>query len=236
MSRKRGRRRYGDVGGVGRSDLVPFIPGEKPMERHDRRLVTNCQYVDDVEAECKRIGVDLKIHNGSHHWRFKKGAQEADWWPSSAKMVFNQKWSSGLHVYDVQQALREIKRRWGETPLRPADIQYPWVVLFEKGVRMAVPADAATDAAGAKEFAIDRLLECLPPGTSRDTVIRPIAAVVVPPWDWRRVMNDDPTTIEEFNADQRREAGDHGAPGVRQEAPSRDPDDCRAGDGPEAHR
>jgi hypothetical protein len=53
----------------------------------------------------------LRINNGGHHWIFERDKFFAEWWPSSAKLVFQRQYQRGVHVYDWTQAAREIERR-----------------------------------------------------------------------------------------------------------------------------
>lgn len=109
MARK--RERYPDVGSVGRSRIVPFHKGEKPMERHGRRLRTNLSYRKEVEGWARRNGYALQIKNEGHHWLFERDGFVAEWWPSSAKLVLNRDYPHGLHVHDWRQAASVLAQR-----------------------------------------------------------------------------------------------------------------------------
>jgi len=95
---------------AGRSSLVPYKEGEHPSDRHSRRLDANLGHEAEVVAWCAPRDITLEVKNNGHHWIFKKGRWLAEWWPSSAKLVFNRKYQRGVHVHDWQQAVREIER------------------------------------------------------------------------------------------------------------------------------
>jgi len=101
-----------DTRSVGRSRAVPYIYGESPRARHDRRLEAALGAQSRVRQWCGNAGVTLTIGNENHHWRFVGGNGCADWWPSSAKLVLDQQWDSGIHVHDIDQLLRELKARF----------------------------------------------------------------------------------------------------------------------------
>lgn len=109
-----------DTGSAGRSKLVPFVPGEDPGARHDRRLNANLSRQEDVREWCKVAGVRLTIKNHGHHWRFVRGKQEAEWWPSSAKLVIQRNYDRGIHVHDHLQALARLRKHFPGSPKPPA--------------------------------------------------------------------------------------------------------------------
>jgi hypothetical protein len=101
------RKRYDDVRTVGRSEIVPFVPGEDPKHRHYRRLRANLGSEENVRAWCTKRGISLSVHNDGHHWVFSiPGGGVVEWWPSSAKCVANRDYKSGVHVHDWQQLRR----------------------------------------------------------------------------------------------------------------------------------
>jgi hypothetical protein len=102
---------FRDRSSAGRSSIVPFVPGEDSGDRHDRRLSANLCDENDARAAAKAIGLVLKIANDGHHWMFTSPGFVADWWPSSAKLVFNKEFRRGVHCHDWQQALQEIEKR-----------------------------------------------------------------------------------------------------------------------------
>jgi hypothetical protein len=60
------------------------------------------------------------IKNEGHHWIFQRDKLRAEWWPSSAKLVFDKNWNRGVHTHDYKQVLQLIERRWGAKPTAPA--------------------------------------------------------------------------------------------------------------------
>ena len=105
------------------SKICPYIEGEAPMARHDRRLETNLSYEAEMRDWCAENGVTLAIKNGGHHWRFtrvvRRGSNKrktkmagADWWPSSAKLVLLQQWDRDWHVHDFRAVQHVLERHW----------------------------------------------------------------------------------------------------------------------------
>lgn len=82
------RTRYSDTRSAGRSDLAPFRAGESYSHRHADRLATALSSREVLEQWCKARGFTLKISNEGHHWKLV-GPFLAEWWPSSAKLVFD---------------------------------------------------------------------------------------------------------------------------------------------------
>jgi len=105
--------KYRDVNGMGKSAIVPRIKGEPPQHRHRRRLLVNAQegWVP-VLAWCRAQGVTVTRHNEWHHWKFVYGKRVAEWWPSSAKLVFDKLWQRGVHTHDYQKVIQALAKRW----------------------------------------------------------------------------------------------------------------------------
>ena len=82
------------------------------MERHNRRLHGNLRYEAEVREWCRTRGFNLRITNNGHHWQLTKQNFLAEWWPSSAKLVFNKQWNKGCHCHDYRQALELIERAY----------------------------------------------------------------------------------------------------------------------------
>lgn len=112
----------------GQSRIVPFIPGEHPMARHNRRMATNLAYQETVAQRCRAHAIEFQVKNQGHHWIFNLDGRLAEWWPSSAKFVFQKRWHEGHHVHDFEQAWKLLVREWGVTPSQeqhPAPQQPP---------------------------------------------------------------------------------------------------------------
>lgn len=99
---------------AGGRSLVRFIPGEDSGARHYRRLATNLEHQDSAEAMAESRGLVLKILNDGHHWKITAPGFLAEWWPSSAKLIFNQRWHHGVHAHDFHQVFREIDNERGK--------------------------------------------------------------------------------------------------------------------------
>lgn len=108
----RSRNRRPDRRSAGRSKLIPFVPGEEDRIRHYRRLTVNLDNREVVEAWCAEWSVALAVKNEGHHWIFTHGESIAEWWPSSAKLVFNKRWNHGIHVHGFRQAAEIILGRF----------------------------------------------------------------------------------------------------------------------------
>jgi len=48
-----------------------------------------CCYEAQVREWCRKHDFTLHITNQGHHWQLTKEKFAAEWWPSSAKLVFN---------------------------------------------------------------------------------------------------------------------------------------------------
>ena len=110
-------RRHVDAKSAGPSKIVPYRQGESATARHSRRLRTALGYRVALESWCDDHGLDVEVKNDGHHWIFTleldPKPELAEWWPSSAKLVVNKRWSEGIHVHDYQQVQAELVKRWG---------------------------------------------------------------------------------------------------------------------------
>jgi len=101
--------RYDDVTRAGRSRLVPYREGERAQDRHHRRAQRARRAHSNMADWCAALGVRLTVHNRGHHWRFVlPDGRGIDWWPSSAKLVIQQRWRDGVHVHDYHQVKQII--------------------------------------------------------------------------------------------------------------------------------
>lgn len=94
---------------VGRSKRAGFNRDAK--KRHDGRLRDALGGSDNVSIWCRENGLDLKIANGGHHWMITGGGIRAEWWPSSAKLVFDKDFQNGIHTHGWDQLLELIGGR-----------------------------------------------------------------------------------------------------------------------------
>lgn len=104
------RKRFEDRHNAGVSRIAPYLPGESGSRRHGRRLETALALRATVEDWATRHGFTLSVTNDGHHWTFE-GPTRAEWWPSSAKLVFNKQWKNGIHCHDVEQLATLITKR-----------------------------------------------------------------------------------------------------------------------------
>lgn len=95
--------KYDDTKSLGRSQIVPFKPGEEWYSRHARRKAINLNHADELKAWCDANGWKFEVKNNGHHWIFKKGSTVIEWWPSSAKLVKNKQWGRGVHCHDYEK-------------------------------------------------------------------------------------------------------------------------------------
>jgi len=104
--------KYSDVRTRGPSRKCPFRPEESASERHARRLASAHGAAGQLKAACEQSGLRLEIKNEGQHWAIRKdGKVVAQWWPSSAKLVFGQKYQKGVHCHDEGQVVAELKGR-----------------------------------------------------------------------------------------------------------------------------
>jgi len=104
------RNRYADRSSIGRSDVAAYYHGEPGGDRHARRLNGAIDFQEVLREWCLRNGFTLKIRNDGHHW-ILQGVFLAEWWPSSAKLVFNKRWDRGVHCHDVEQLATIVSKR-----------------------------------------------------------------------------------------------------------------------------
>jgi hypothetical protein len=110
MANRKKRKRIEDKVNAGRSDLVPFVPGEDSGDRHKRRLSANVSLGETtLRTWAEENDVRFTITNGSHHWQFFREGKILEWWPSSAKLVRGRDWRAGIHCHDYKQALRFLE-------------------------------------------------------------------------------------------------------------------------------
>jgi hypothetical protein len=108
------RRRFKDVERPKGASVVPFLPGEGWKHRHRRRLLTNLSLAEQAQVFCDAHKISLNITNNGHHWQFHvPGLCRAEWWPSTAKLVFEADYRHGIHVHDWPHVMRLVTERFG---------------------------------------------------------------------------------------------------------------------------
>jgi hypothetical protein len=105
------RSRIPDSESAGSSNLVPYRKGESASDRHARRKHSNLKWQSEIRLWASAAGYLVQINNDGHHWILTKGTTRVEWWPSSAKLVFNQQWKGGIHCHDYQQLIQLIQQR-----------------------------------------------------------------------------------------------------------------------------
>lgn len=150
-------RRFKDRKTVGRSEIVPFIPGESARRRHKRRLKTNREQFEDVAKEwCAARDITLMVANRGHHWKFAKDRMVVEWWPSSAKFVFDKQYNKGVHVHDWTQAKVLIAGYWNCAEDRHGNVDEGEVSLLPMAVDPEVARAPARPKLTASEAAAMR--------------------------------------------------------------------------------
>jgi hypothetical protein len=102
-----------DVINLGRSELVPYKFGEGFRKRHQRRMVANFSRLPVLQKFCNTFGITFIMQDSDRRWTFIKGCKQVDWWPSTAKLVINSDWHSGLHCQDHWQCQSVLKQVFG---------------------------------------------------------------------------------------------------------------------------
>lgn len=73
------------------------------------------RHKSELEAWCDAHGWRMVIHNEGHHWQFRSRSQQVDWWPSSAKLVINEKWNDQHLCGDVPSVIEKLAPLSGES-------------------------------------------------------------------------------------------------------------------------
>ena len=103
--------KFKDKHSLGRSAIAPFIEGEAFRDRHKRRKGTNLFFAHDLQKWCNEHGWKFEIKNDAHHWIFRKNKSLVEWWPSSAKLVKDKKWSKGIHCHDYLKVISFLEKQ-----------------------------------------------------------------------------------------------------------------------------
>jgi len=103
-----------DAKNAGRSKKIPFIPGEAPQKRHERRFTRNLREHEDFKEWTEVHGIIFTIKNDGPHWIISLNPSVfAEWWPSSAKLVLHKRWELGIYCHDIDQLKRFLVEQWG---------------------------------------------------------------------------------------------------------------------------
>ena len=105
-----------------RSKLVPFIPGEDPEARHERRLDTALDMVTQAKRGLDHLGLELHVSPDGRHWVVcgaggslpkRWEARLAEWWPKSGRFVALARDSRPMKFHDVPGFLRGVRLSMG---------------------------------------------------------------------------------------------------------------------------
>jgi hypothetical protein len=101
--RHRRRRRYEDTENLpDRSKPSRIEPNWR--KRHKKRKRSANRQNASAGLAFAFLGGWLNITNEGHHWKIVfPGKQSIQWWPSSAKLVVNEKWEEGIHCHRWQE-------------------------------------------------------------------------------------------------------------------------------------
>ena len=101
---------------IGLSQVVPYIRGEDPQERHRRRLRAAESGVRSVQAWCEGRGIACRVTPGDGYpafkWDFRLPDRFAQWRPLVGKLVMKRTYSGDLlhvKVHDCEQLLRVLE-------------------------------------------------------------------------------------------------------------------------------
>lgn len=94
------------------SDFKPVLGVEGYKRRHERRYERAMREQSTLVEWCAVLEIKLGIHNQGHHWRMTRDGHSADWWPSTAKLVFDSKYAAGVHTHTIQQVMELVTKRW----------------------------------------------------------------------------------------------------------------------------
>lgn len=97
-----------------RSKIVPFIPGEDPEARHERRLDTALDMVTEAKRGLDPLGLELSVSPDGRHWKVDdRDGRLAEWWPKTARFVALSRDSKPMKFHDVPGFLRGVRLSMG---------------------------------------------------------------------------------------------------------------------------
>lgn len=90
---------------IGPSEFCPFIPGESPQARHQRRLKLALDHLDDTRRYCEEFSIGFEIIDLRQGKRFifRKSNRRIDWFPFTGEMTFDEQHYERLNVHDWNQ-------------------------------------------------------------------------------------------------------------------------------------
>ena len=96
--------------------MKPLDPRDYARQRRDRRLHRNLDRTTAAQAWATAHGLSLRVNNDGHHWMFQRPGFVAEWWPSSAKLVFNRNYDRDVHAHDLPQVLAVLESHLNPEP------------------------------------------------------------------------------------------------------------------------
>lgn len=93
-----------------RSDRAPYIEGEDPGARHQRRLDIARDDQPRLHSQLGDLLDGLALHNGGRHWKLRAGGKLFEWWPESGRVVIDQRWNRARKAHDVDQLARIVRK------------------------------------------------------------------------------------------------------------------------------
>jgi hypothetical protein len=97
-----------------RSKLVPFIPGEDPEARHERRLDAALDMVTEAKRGLDPLGLELFVSPDGRHWKVSdRDGRLAEWWPKTGRFVALARDSRPMKFHDVPGFLRGVRLSMG---------------------------------------------------------------------------------------------------------------------------
>jgi len=92
----------------------PLAPREYMRQRRQRRLERNRSAADRARTWAEQNDFTFRVNNEGHHWIWQKGGFFAEWWPSSAKLVFNRDYDRSCHAHDWTAVIPFLENKTGE--------------------------------------------------------------------------------------------------------------------------
>lgn len=87
-----------------------FGPNDSFRERHKKRKQEANRLHLSAGLAFLHLGAWLKVSNDGHHWSIvKPGGLNWQWWPSTAKLVIDEDWNSGIHIHTWQDIFRLLR-------------------------------------------------------------------------------------------------------------------------------
>ena len=86
-------------------------------QRRRRRTERNTSSSEQARAWADQNGFALHVYNDGQHWIWQKESFIAEWWPSSAKLVFNHEYHHCVHAHDWKLVVLHLAQRGPQRPV-----------------------------------------------------------------------------------------------------------------------